>query len=81
VTLKFGVVPYPGQPAGATADVSAFFSYSFDSLILGEFYKANVSSNQNWADFAPEDANLVWCGELINATKVFLTNMTFVLNW
>jgi hypothetical protein len=81
VGIKFGVAPYPGQPAGATADVSAFFSYSFDNLILGRFYKANAASAMSWADFAPDDANLVWCGELTNATKVFLNTMTFVLNW
>jgi hypothetical protein len=81
VGVKFAVAPYPGQPIGATADVSGFFSYSFNNLILGKFYRANAASIMSWADFAPEDANLVWCGELTNATKVFLTNMTFVLNW
>jgi len=81
VGIKFGVAPFPGQPAGATADASAFFAYSFDNLILGAFYKANAVSVMSWADFAPDDSNLVWCGELTNASKVFLTNMTFVLNW
>jgi hypothetical protein len=81
VGIKFGVAPFPGQPAGATADASAFFAYSFDNLILGKFYRANATSVMSWADFAPDDSNLVFCGEVQNANKVFLTNMTFVLNW
>jgi hypothetical protein len=81
VSMKFGIAPYPGTPIQATSDISGQFAYSFDNLILGQFYKSNVSTANSWSDLPPDDANFIWCGELVNANKVFLTNMTFVLNW
>jgi hypothetical protein len=81
VSMKIGVVPYPGQPLQADTRTSTYFSYQFDNLAVGSFYAQRTSTSVGWDDFKPEDANLVWMGELTNATKVYLTNVTMMLTW
>lgn len=81
VSMKIGVVPYPGQPLQADTRTSTYFSYQFDNLTVGSFYAQRTTTSVGWDDFKPEDANLIWMGELVNATKVYLTNCSMMLTW
>jgi hypothetical protein len=81
VGLSFGVVPYDVNNLDTTAQRSCFFSYAFNDVKPGRFYGSNVVTSQGWDDFKPGDANFIWRGELTGATKIFLTNVTMLLNW
>ena len=81
VSMNVGAVPYPGQPLQGDVAHSCYFSYTFNGLTAGAFYSQRVTTANGWDDFKPGDANLVFMGELTNATKVYLTNCTFMLTW
>ena len=81
VSMNVGAVPYPSQPLQGDVLHSCYFAFNFTGLTVGAFYSKRVSTSIGWDDFKPEDANMVWMGDLTNATKVYLTNVTFMLTW